>query len=143
MGKQIFSGTAWVEIQGEKVLHLKKLKGMHVEYSVIGLHGPVLVHDYRKVGLRAIQKVIKTGQVINFPLQFNSQAKVKVREYQSTRIVIKLKDTADADPNHRLWIVNGIDENIPVYDYISRQIEPIDDSRFAMMAVYHRHPDDL
>lgn len=143
MGKQIFSGTAWVEIQGEKVLHLKKQKGKHVEYSVIGLHGPILVYDYRKLGVRAIKRVMKTGKADEFPLHFNTQAKVKIREYKKKRIVIKLKDTPDIEPDHRLWIVNGIDENIPVYDYLAQQIDSIDEHRFAMMAIYHRHLEGL
>jgi hypothetical protein len=138
MTKKIFSGAAWVEIQGDQVLHLNHLRRKRAEYQVLGFGEPISLVDFRPDGLSAIRQLLKSKKVADFAARFSSPAQVKILESRTKGVVIELYRTKNDDPTHRLWIAIGIGNRIPVYDYIFDRLEPLDDERFAFLALLRR-----
>lgn len=136
--EEIYSGTAWVNIQGERVLHFVRLEPGYAEYQVVGFRDPIIVRDFRIAGQRAIQEVLDTDRADNFASLFNSPAQVKVNKTGHQTFLIELKDTFDSDPTHRLWIAIGLDEYLPVYDYLLTRLASLAENRFALCALYRR-----
>jgi len=134
----VFSGPAWVEIQGDRVLRFVALKDDHAEYEVIGFDDPIIVRDYRPVGLRAIRQLLKTEQLDEFAPKFNSPAEIKITESGLSQVKIDLRKTSDKDPANRLWIAIGIRDSIPVYHYLFERLVPLDNKGFAFLALYER-----
>ena len=144
MSDVIFIGPAQIEIQGDRVLRLMAPTNGYAEYQTIGFDAPiVLVRDYRPVGLRALDEVLETGDVDRFAPQFNAPAHVTISTPDSSQILIELRQTDDRGLAHMLWIAIGIEEYVPVYDYVFEHIVPLDDERFALLALYRRsrHPE--
>ncbi len=131
MVKPVFSGTAWVEIQGDRVLRFIDLNRDCAEYRVIGFDDPI------KVGLKAISQVLETKRLNGFAGQFNAPAQIEISKPDSSGLVIELRETSDPDPGHRLWIAIGIQGSVPVYDYLFDCLAPFGD-RFAFLAVFRR-----
>jgi hypothetical protein len=138
MEEEIYSGTAWIEIQGERVLHFLRLESDYAEYQVIGFLDPIIIRDFRIEGHRAIQEVLDTNKVDSFASLFNSPARIKVNKTGPRTFLIELDDTGDPDPTHRLWIAIGLDEYLPVYDYLLNRLAPLAENRFALCALYRR-----
>ncbi len=138
MNKSVFSGTAWVEIQGERVLRLVERYPDHSEYRVHGFQDPVIIKDYRQATKRALANVMDLGRdVKEFAPHYNTPALVYI-ESDSSGVSIKLQDTDEHDPQHRLWIAIGIQDSIPVYDYIFDRLAPMNEDGFAFLALYRR-----
>jgi hypothetical protein len=137
MVNSIFSGTAWIELQGDHALDFIGLQD-YAEYQVVGFENPIIVRDYRSIGLKAIAQVLETQQVNSFAPQFNAPAQVDISETSSCGLLIELQDTDDPDPAHRLWIDIGIGDSIPAYDYVFDRLVPLGDNRFAFLALFLR-----
>jgi hypothetical protein len=139
MDNTIFSGSAQVEIQGDRVLRFRALKNNRAEYRVIGFKRPTItVHDYRTVGLGGIAHVLNTGDVDDFACQFNVPAYVIISRQNFSSILIELRESDDPHPTHTLWIAIGIQGSIPVFDYLFEHIEFLGDNRFAFLGLYRR-----
>jgi hypothetical protein len=139
MLNEICTVTAWVEIQGDLVLHFVRREKEYAEYEVIGYSDQVMLRDYRTAGLKAIDEVHDTRKADKFPYQFNAPALVNIPDLKSPTLSIELHDTKEIDPDHRLWIAVGITE-LPVYEYIHKRVVPFKDA-FALVALYHRNLD--
>ena len=138
MNRLVFSGTAWVEIQGDCVLRLVDRWSDHSEYQVHGFQDSVIINDYREATQRALANIMDHGQdVREFAPHFNTPALVQIKS-DSSNVSIQLKDTDDHDPQHRLWIAIGIRDSIPVYDYIFDRLVPMSQDDFAFVALYRR-----
>jgi hypothetical protein len=138
-GNPIFSNTAQIEIQGDRVLRFINANHGQAEYQVIGFDAPVItVRDHRRAGLRAIAQLLDTGNLNDFAPRFNAPAYVTISDQDSSHILIELRETNDPAPAHMLWIVVGIKDYVPVYDYIFERIVPLEDDSFSFLALYQR-----
>jgi hypothetical protein len=140
-GNPIFSNTARIEIQGNRVLRFVDADGGQAEYQVIGFDDPVItVRDRRRAGLRAIAQLLDTGDLYGFAPQFNVPAHVTISVQYPSHILVELCETDDPAPAHTLWIVAGIKDRIPVFDYLFERIAPLEDDGFSFFALYRRVP---
>ncbi len=137
MSKNDFADSAWVEIQGARALHFVGRKKKYAEYEVIGYSDQIILRDYRRSGLNAIDEVRTTGNADKFASQFNAPSLVKIPNLEAHPLAIELFDTENADPAIRLWIAVGTTE-LPNYDFIHRRIVEFSDA-FALVALYHRN----
>lgn len=138
MGKSIFTGTAWIEIQGKCVLRLLERHTDYSKYRIHGFQDPITIEDHRLTTRTALAGIMDYDRDVNeFAPQFNAPALVHI-ESDSTGTSIQLQDTDDHDPQHRLWIAIGIQDSIPVYDYIFDRLVPMNKDNFAFVALYRR-----
>jgi len=140
MTETIFSGVAHIELQGDRALRLIDVYQDHADFEVIGFDEPrITLRDHRRVSLDALAKVLKAENVHLLALKLNTPAQANVQLQNSGDIAIELHETQAQDPAHRLWVAIGIQDRIPVYDYVFRQIAPLGDGRFAFLGLYRRN----
>jgi hypothetical protein len=138
-GNSIFSNAAQVKIQGDRVLRLISIDRERAKYQVTGFSDPIItVFDYRLAGLRAIAQVLDTGEADGFAPQFNVPAHVTILNEGPARVLLELRETDDPSPAYMLWIAIGIEDTIPVYDYVFDYVEALDAKQFAFLSVYRR-----
>jgi hypothetical protein len=139
-GNPIFSNTAQIEIQGDRVLRFTNANHRQAEYQVIGFDDPVItVRDHRRAGLRAIVQLLDTGNSCDFAPRFNAPAHVTISVQDPSHILIELRETNDPAPIHMLWIAVGIKDCIPVYDYVFERIVPLENDGFSFLTLYRRN----
>jgi len=120
-----FSQSARVEIQGDRVLRFVALDKQKAEYKTIGFDNPTItIKDYRPIGLATMAQLLETGNLQEFAPRFNTPAYVEI-SVQDTDILVELHETDETTPLHTLWIAIGIEEYIPVYDYVFEHIAPL------------------
>lgn len=146
MSDCIFSGVAQVTIQGERVLTFldfkKKKEEKYAEYNVIGFGDQIVIEDYRQSCLQALTQVLETGDKSSFAPQFNVPAFVTIETGPQGTFLIQLREPQEEviSLDHRLWIAVGIEDSIPVYQYVFQQIAPLKDDRYAFLSLYQREP---
>ncbi len=134
---RILSRFAQVAIQGERVLRFIEFTGKSAIYEVIGFNNPTItIVDYRAEGLLAIQSLLETGELMAFAPRFNKPAMVNISLKGNKNLIIELNEINEGYPDCVLWIAVGIDDSIPVFDYIFENIAPLDDCKYAFLAVY-------
>lgn len=135
--KELFSGAAQVSIQGERVLRLLNFTGNQAKYEVIGFENmPVILVDSRRTGLLAVQELLETGDLYAFAPKFSHPALVHILQDGPGQVQIELSDT-DQPPAHMLWIAIGLDDLLPVYDYIYENIVPLyPGAGYAFISLY-------
>ena len=138
MNQILFSQPSAVTIQGPRVLQYIDRRSDSAAYEVIGFEGAVALIDYRDVGLQAIDQLLHSGELNEFAPGFNSPAHVLMEEDSEGHLRIELHDTDVAEPTYMLWIVVGLGDQMPVYDYLIEHLVPLDDGRFALVALYKR-----
>jgi hypothetical protein len=141
MQKRIFSGPVQVEIQGANVLKFIGQEPGQAKYQVIGFQDSITVIDRRAVSLQAIDEVLKTGVVDRFASQFNAPATLRISKAHSKSITIELDESDNTNPEFMLWVAIGIQDTIPVYDYLFERLVPFGDNGFAFLALYRRSPE--
>ncbi len=142
MSKIAYLVPAQVSIQGERVLRYISHTPQRAEYEIIGFEDPFIkLRDYRPVGLYAINDLLKTGYKYEFAPKFNSTALVTVFEEETGDFVIELKETHEQYPIHTLWIAIGISDSIPVLQYKFRKIASLQNSLFALVALFQQAVD--
>lgn len=134
-----FENTACVEIQGHRVLELVERWPAYAEYEVIGFHGTVIIHDFRPDSLAALDSVL-AGDSVDFGESFSTPAYVVITFPEPQQIHIELHPTLDLRGTYTLWIAIGLEEYLPVLDYVFRKIEPFEDGGFAFIALYQQSP---
>jgi hypothetical protein len=135
--EQIFSGPAQVSIQGDRALRFLNFTGKEARYSVIGFEdSPVTINDSRAKGLLAIQELMETERTEDFAPKFNHPAWVEISQDETGSTWIELSDTEES-PTSMLWIVVGLGNLMPVYDYLYEQLAPLpEEDKYALIAVY-------
>ncbi len=129
--------TAEVAIQGDRVLRLVNHTEERAIYEIIGFENPVItIIDFRRRGLKAISRLIKSGNLEDFAPEFNTPARLTIRYNESGISMIELNETQGEKPEHMLWIVVGLGDTLPVYDYCVESIAPLEDGSFAFVAVF-------
>jgi hypothetical protein len=140
--KQIFHGPAQIEIQGPRVLRLEREPAPtdpYVEFQLIAFVDPVVkILDYRRASLEVLQGAFSTWEHHLFTPRFNQPAEVTLWSPKPGDVQIDLRETADVRPDYILWMAVGMDQNLPVYNYIYRDIAQIDDDRCALLSIYER-----
>jgi hypothetical protein len=136
---QTFSISAYVAIQGKRVLRFIDFAENQVVYEIIGFTDRIVrLVDRRASGLRAISELQNTGNPVAFAPMFNGPALVTIiQDEQHDEIQIELSEPSESTLEHILWIAIGIGDLIPVYNYIYEHIEPLDENHYALIAVYH------
>ena len=138
MGNQLFSGIAEVAIQGERVLRFVNSTQDRAVYEVIGFNDQnITIIDYRQAGLQAIQTLHQTGDLSAFAPIFNSVGRVELWETDEGGMLIELSDSDEKLTEYVLWIAIGIEDSVPVYDYLVECIAPLEDDRYAFLALFH------
>lgn len=128
---------AEIAIQGERVLRLIDYTQERAIYEIVGFIKPVItLIDHRPFGIRAIQNLLRTGDLLSFAPEFNVPARVGIQNADNDKILIELYDTDDHQATHMLWIVVGLRDSIPVYDYVFEIITPLEDDSFAFVALF-------
>lgn len=135
-----FSDTAHIYTQGQQVLILQHRGPQFVKYNLVGFHRVVTIKDYRLNGLKAIDHFLTTHDTEHFPHQFNAPAFLRMNVINSSDIQIELFDTDDSNPKYRLWLVTNLHNMVPVYRYLYKQIQPMDNHHFAFLSLYQLTP---
>jgi len=138
----IFQAITQVEIQGDEVLQFIQRGDDFVKYQIIGFTSPIIeVFDYRKSSLHAIDYVLNTNDLAEFPEVFSSPAYVEISNRDSQRLAVTLKDTEEKEISTVLWIAIGIDEPIPYCDYSFYKLAYLDQQRFAFISIFDNYGD--
>src|SRR5919109_410571 len=134
---ELFSGVAHVSIQGERVLRFLNCTEYQANYEVIGFEqAPIIIVDFRRNGLLAIQELLETGDLQAFAPKFNCPADARITSDVNQQVVVELRDTDDT-PTFVLWVAFGLGNSMPVYHYCYENIVPLaEEGRFALVAVY-------
>ena len=141
MQKEVFSGSALVEIQGDFVLRFLERKSAYVAYRILGLDETILIHDYRQKGLQAIDDVMTSSDMTHFPSSFSGPAFVTIYDTDIEQpVLIVLQDTFDPRPDHTLYIAIGLPDGIPIYRYIFGRVQQIDEQHYALVGLFQ--PED-
>jgi hypothetical protein len=139
MKSLMFQGTVQVELQGESALKFIARLDDHAEYQVIGYEDKnIILYDYREASLQALDNVLRTGQYELFAVNFNHPAEANIWEIDFKRLEIYLYDTDNITPSSMLWIAIGIENAIPVYDYLFYELTPINKEQYAFLSLYRR-----
>ena len=141
MNSYTFNNSAELEIQGAEVLNLLSLEDDYADYEVIGFIEPrVFIRDFRESGKLAIETVLAVGDMGSFANDFNHPSHVTIFSLPAEdAIMIELRETSVSRPQFMLWLAIGIENDIPIYDYVfSPLIRPYDSDRLAIFSVYKR-----
>ena len=139
MDEKIFSGTAQVEIQGQRALRFIELTGDEAKFEIIGLSEPkIQVIDRRPAVRKSMAEILKTGKVEELIQYFNAPAYVTIYNSKNYKMTINLEKTRAKKPRHMLWVAIGIEDNIPCYSFLNLQIERYDDHKYALFSLYKR-----
>jgi hypothetical protein len=131
-------GTAEISIQGERVLSFMDCEEDRAIYEVIGFKNPkITIIDYRRSGIKAIQDLLKTSKLYDFAPRFNMPAKVTIQSDEDGNVLIELDEPGEERPTQMLWIVIGLKDSIPVYDYLFEMISPTDNGAFGYVAYFN------
>lgn len=143
MFELLFSGIVDVNIQGHHVLRFRKRDEDYVEYTIVGFGDQIVIYDYRKNGLNAIDLVLNTNQTYHFPYEFNESAQLNIFDSTDNNpLVIELRNTCQI-PTHLLWIAVGLDNKVPIYEYDVGLVQQIDDAHIALLALLNIELNDL
>mgnify|MGYP007002411018 CR=1 FL=1 len=136
----IFSGTTCVEIQGPRVLRFIGLTEDSAEFEVIGLSNPkVRVFDKRPAIIKAMKKIIDSGEVHTLTPLFNTPARVTLSKEICEGLSVKLEKTRAKKPRHMLWVAIGMEkETLPRYWYVNVQVQKMENEKFALFSLYKR-----
>ncbi len=138
MNRLVFSGESAVFIQGPRVLRLLRQDSESALFEVIGFENVVKIIDHRVDSLLALNTATMTGNVEDYFRVFNRPARLNVEEENSSTILISLTETDVQAPEYMLWIVNGLDGSIPVYDYVIQSHSFVDNKVNGLVALYRR-----
>lgn len=135
----LFTLSSHIEIQGDQVFDLLEWDKNHATYRVVGFKAPIItIVDYRREIIQKLSESLKRNNLAPFAYEFSSTAQLEVAETETGNLHIKLFPSQDKMPKHMLWIAIGIDDAIPVYSYLIREVQPINESKYALFSLYER-----
>lgn len=94
--------------------------------------------DYRPAGIAALEYALRTEDVAEFAGEFGTTAFVLIyQDGESYRVELRdIPAGGPSDPPQQLWLVNGLDDSLPTYDYRICELAAPDEEHFACLAVY-------
>ncbi len=129
--------VAEISIQGDRALRFVNCAQGRAVYDVIGFNNPAItIIDYRRCGLNAIHALLGGGDAENFASEFNLPARVELQNDHGN-ILIELNDPQDEQPGQMLWIAVGLQESIPVYEYLFESMAPLGNNAFSFVALFN------
>jgi hypothetical protein len=127
---------AEIAIQGDQVLSFINCTHDRAIYEVIGFDEPkIVIIDYRRSSIDALHELLESGNLYNFAPVFNTPAQITLQEEESGEVMIELNKASDPNPDKMLWIVIGIKDSLPIYEYLFERISPLTDGSFAFLAL--------
>lgn len=129
-----FSGSVLVEAQGLRVLTLLARHPNHAEYEVIGFCGTVVIRDFRPAALAALDAFAEDIQAVDFATAFSQPAAAELAVHQEC-IYVNLYDLDEEKPEYLLWIAVGLENELPVLDYVVAKFEILEDDSLAVVAL--------
>jgi len=143
--KSLFSGDAAVYLQGDNALTISGLfnKYQDDEYAGFLLGGfkdpLVSISDHRKASVEALHYVMETEDVTQFSDVFCTPAHVELYLEEDGNLSIELSETNDDGSKFALWMPIGMENSLPVYDYVFDHIIPgEDDEHFSGLFIFRR-----
>ena len=136
---KIFSGSTHVDIQGKQVLVFHSVNPEVAEYAVIGFENyPVIILDYRDLGLSAINSLLASNKLHDFAPKFNQPAHTSIVKSEQGKIQIELRNTDEKNPSHILRIAIGIKETmIPGHTFLLKELQQFNNN-VALLSVHER-----
>lgn len=129
-----FSGSVLIEAQGPRVMTLSARHLDYAEYQVIGFHGTVTVRDFRPAALAALDAYANGRQTADFAAAFSQPASAALTVHEEC-ILIDLFDPDQAESDHLLWLAVGLENELPVLDYVVAKFELLQDDSLAVVAL--------
>lgn len=134
MDRFAFSGSVLVEAQGPRVLTLSARPRDHAEYQVIGFHGTVTIRDFRPAALAALDAYANGSQTTDFAAAFSQPAAAELAVHEEC-IRITFYDPDDEEPGYLMWLAVGLENELPVLDYVVAKFELLQDDSLAVVAL--------
>ena len=126
-----------IDIQGANILALDVIRCNRVEYKIgCFKKTDIYLHDYRKVGVKAMGCFLCNQDAQQFLEMFGSPALVKIFHSESGAFLIELHDTKAKKQDFVVWAANGLTATVPMLDYTFLQAEFINTNRVAWLSVY-------
>lgn len=139
MKKIIFSDSSHVQIQGDSVLRIREVKPQKAVYELVGFeHYPVLIEDTRPTGLAALRNFMLQDQVYEFAPTFNQPSYIVIARMDSKKLVIRLSETQNKNPEFMLWIAIGMEDAPPAYSFVLCENIPYQPHKKALLSLYKR-----
>lgn len=139
MKKLIYSGDIDIQLQGSPALTLVEKSNSYAKFDVIGFNRPVRIIDFREASLRAVEKLLDKGNLLEFAPEFNQPAFAEVWEDENSCFMIHLhQPKSGKSSRYMLWIAVGIGEEVPVYECLYEKLSPIGKNRYALVSIYKR-----
>jgi hypothetical protein len=141
MSEKLFSGPSMISIQGEKVLKILNINGEYSEYQVFGFNNPqVRIKDFRKDLLNKAATVLESEHDYGFAKDFNSPAYIEITKNRNgcESLDIELYQPNEQYPQHMLWIAIGMENEIPIYDYVFMENNKLEKDKIAFISIYRR-----
>lgn len=140
MSRIIFSGITDVELQGEEVLQVVETNSDFIVFRLIGFSTPIVeIRDYREKSRVALDYALKTGDLKKFPYQFCVASNIIFLEKSNGDIEITMYEPEQINSqSHMLWIAIGIENQVPVYNYLYYLIDQLPSGLNAFLSIYER-----
>ncbi len=139
MSDLIFQGDVKIALQGDAVLNFLGHSEDQVQFEVIGFNqSKINISDFRPGIWHGVNDYFETGSNKQFIRSFNSIATIKMIQSDEDHYQIDIFDSKNSETPVYLWIVNGMDLTVPVYDYIfylSEENQTKD--KHAFVSIFH------
>ena len=134
----LYSVPANITIQGPRVLRLLDYQNDFALFDVVGFEEQIIIKDFRHNSIMAVIELEHNENDQNFAYEFMASAKVTIEQRPDEAIFIILEDTNVTKPDYMLWIAIGLEDNLPLYDYLIEYIAPFAQNTFAVVSLYLR-----
>jgi hypothetical protein len=139
MNPKPFAQPSWISFQGDRVFRLLHHNPDYAQFELIGFENKITLLDYRPKTLKTLEKILAHKENVNtFPSAFNTPAFVDIKDLQSSALEITLTATDEPHPSYMLWAVIGLDDGVPIFDYVATRYAPLDETNVAFFSLYQR-----
>lgn len=137
--QDIFIETpVFIEIEGNEVLRFIEKDEHCVRYGIVGFPDEqVKLLDYRTKGLEAIDKVLSTERLEQFPEDFCFPSSMRLLHQGQETLIELFNLQSVAEPELMLWIATNLEEPIPDYKYQFFRVEPMADSSYSFISLFN------
>jgi hypothetical protein len=139
MDKSIFNGVSFIEIQGEKALNFINSGDNITHYELVGFLNPkISIYDHRPDSVKALKSYLMDLNPGKFLEAFCVLSHLIIREIPDGSLRIDLYPTNSSHSEYMLWVVIGIQNEVPVYPYLFAEFQEMEIHKFAFLSVYQR-----
>lgn len=128
----------FIKLEGNEVLNFVARDKICAKYGVVGFtNEQVKVYDYRTKGLEAIDVVISTEQVEEFPKNFCFPSLLRLSHHEQKTLIELYNLERTVEPEFMLWITTSLEEPIPDYKYPFFRIESLANSTYSFISLFN------